>query len=153
MEEHQFFDICECPDCLADDYEEIPHRKKKSIKQRYDEGDSSVGTLGEPSGKFDYLVYYSCPKKKPDYSSIPPSPCTPKQKRWRPKLSPVPSIAMYRPANNYDANFPSLEDQNLNQTRTIYQVKNPTSTDAKGRPKVLSNAEAVLNWQSENVVS
>ena len=42
-------------------------RKKsfqQSLKERYEAGDPEVDLLGEPSGKFDYYVFYPGPKNR-----------------------------------------------------------------------------------------
>lgn len=141
------WDICECPDCLNDTNEESKPRRRKGkwIKQRYDEGDSSVGTREEPTKKYDYLVYYS--------SKLPLSPCKPQGIQPKPKLDVIPSMAMHRPFSNYDADFPPLEKSIVNQTKFVYQIKNPTRVNAEGRPRLVSHAEAILNWQSESAIS
>jgi hypothetical protein len=42
-----------------------PKQKRKSsgqkLKVRYNQGDHTIDTLGQPSGKFDYLVNYTPP--------------------------------------------------------------------------------------------
>ena len=43
--------------------------KKLSLKERFKNGDSQVGLLGEPSGKFDYYVLYSRKKELKHYFS------------------------------------------------------------------------------------
>lgn len=75
--------------------------KKKSIKQRYDEGDPFVGLLAEPLGRFDYLVNYSAPKRQPDFTPIPPMPYKPiKLNTDFASTSPsIVSIAMYSQSN------------------------------------------------------
>ncbi|KAG5222187.1 movement protein [Salix suchowensis] len=78
---HNFWDICHCDSCSNEamtDEDDTPRHKRKSsgkkLKSRYINGDRTVDTLGQPSGKFDYLVKYT-----------PPSWATPEQ---------VPTVAM-----------------------------------------------------------
>ena len=63
---------------------------------------------------------------------------------------------MFNPSSSgYNEDFPSLEDFENTQQRTkhVWKVKTPTATDAQGQPKLVSPAEATLNWQSENDVA
>ncbi|KAL5545043.1 hypothetical protein UlMin_008827 [Ulmus minor] len=60
---HCYWDVCNCKKCLAsqtDDTEDLKPRKKKSfgriLKERWEKGHKEVLPLGQPSGKFDYLV-------------------------------------------------------------------------------------------------
>uniref|UniRef100_A0A6N2MSN9 Uncharacterized protein n=1 Tax=Salix viminalis TaxID=40686 RepID=A0A6N2MSN9_SALVM len=123
-------------DAMADK-DDIPRHKRKSsgkkLKSRYINGDRTVDTLGQPSGKFDYLVKYT-----------PPSWATPEQ---------VPTVSMYQPTRPYDDDFPALQEQVKDKVRTLPQVQNPQGVDAEGRPKQVTQAEAVLNWQSQNAIA
>ena len=38
-----------------------PTSTKRKLKRRLEKGDKSVGLLGQPSGKFDYIVNYTVP--------------------------------------------------------------------------------------------
>ncbi|KAJ0027306.1 hypothetical protein Pint_35958 [Pistacia integerrima] len=75
---HKYFDLCDCDACHEDAEYDLPRRKKKSkknnsckeFKDRFDKGDPSVGSLGQPSGKYDYLVSYGAPPETP-YPSQP----------------------------------------------------------------------------------
>jgi len=72
-----------------------PKQKRKSfgkkLKDRYNQGDRTVDTSGQPSRKFDYLVKYT-----------PPS--------WAP-LEQVPIVSIYQPTRPYDDDFPALQEQ------------------------------------------
>ena len=112
------------------------HKRKSSgqkLKVRYNHGDRTIDTLGQPSGKFDYLVQYT-----------PPSWESPEQ---------VPTVSMYQPTNSYDDDFPTLQEQVKDRVRTLPQVHNPQGVDADGRPKQVTQAEDVLNWQSQNAIA
>ncbi|KAJ0096058.1 hypothetical protein Patl1_15629 [Pistacia atlantica] len=68
---HKYWDLCDCDECYYDSIRDENHsrrpKKKKSrsscstFKRRYDQGDPHVGPLGQPSGKYDYLVSYGAP--------------------------------------------------------------------------------------------
>jgi hypothetical protein len=60
---------------------------------------------------------------------------------------------MYQPTKSYDDDFPALQEQVKDQVRTLPQVHNPQGVDADGRPKQVTQAEAVLNWQSQNAIA
>lgn len=60
---------------------------------------------------------------------------------------------MYKPLASYDTDFPLLEERTVNQTRSMYQVKNPVGIDIEGRPKTITQGEVVLNWQFENALA
>ena len=93
---HVFWDTCHCDSCCNEaitDEDDTPRHKRKSLgkklKSRYNHGDNTIDTLGQPSGKFDYLVKYT-----------PPS--------WAsPEL--VPIVYMYQPTRPYDDDFPALQ--------------------------------------------
>ena len=89
--------------------------------------------MGQPSGKFDYLVKYT-----------PPSWGSPEQ---------VPTVSMYQPTKSYDDDFPALQEQVKDRVQTLPQVHNPLGVDVDGRPKQVTQAEAVLNWQSQNAIA
>ena len=62
---HIWWDICDCNECKEesfDDDDQPRRRKKKSLqqnlKERYEASDPKVDLLREPSGKFDYYVFY-----------------------------------------------------------------------------------------------
>ena len=62
---HKWWDICDCDECKEesfDDDDQPRRRKKKSLqqnlKERYEASDPKVDLLREPSGKFDYYVFY-----------------------------------------------------------------------------------------------
>jgi len=66
QDSHVFWDICNCESCCNEDLEpDSPKQKQKSsgqkLKVRYNQGDHTIDTLGQPSGKFDYLVNYTPP--------------------------------------------------------------------------------------------
>lgn len=65
---NNYWDIFSYPNYLDPDDEDDRSssrrkNKRKSIKQRYDEGNPTVGPLREPLGKFEYLVNYTAPKR------------------------------------------------------------------------------------------
>ncbi|KAJ6855345.1 hypothetical protein NC651_040109 [Populus alba x Populus x berolinensis] len=93
QDNHVFWDICSCESCCNEDLEaDFPKHKRKSsgqkLKVRYNHGDRTIDTLGQPFSKFDYLVKYT-----------PPS--------WEPPEQ-VPTFSMYQPTNSYDDDFPAL---------------------------------------------
>jgi hypothetical protein len=114
-----------------------PKQKRKSsgkkLKARYNQGDRTIDILGQPSGKFNYLVKYT-----------PPS--------WA-SLEHVPTISMYQPIRPYDDDFPALQEQVKDRVRTLPQVHNPQGVDVDGRPKHVTQAEAVLHWQGQNAIA
>jgi hypothetical protein len=60
---------------------------------------------------------------------------------------------MYQPTQSYDDDFPALQEQVKDRVWTLPQVHNPQGVDADGRPKQVTQAEAVLNWQSQNAIA
>ena len=61
----------------------------------------------------------------------------------------LPEIFMYQPVT-YDKEFPPLVLKvDTNYTSQPF-IKNPTTVDVKGRPKRVTPAKAVLNWQTIN---
>ncbi|KAF4369790.1 hypothetical protein G4B88_022175 [Cannabis sativa] len=59
---HIYWNICNCSDCTtSNDQEEAPKKKSdgKKLKENWENGQKDIGPLGEPLGKFDYLVKYS----------------------------------------------------------------------------------------------
>ncbi|GFS40083.1 hypothetical protein Acr_00g0066630 [Actinidia rufa] len=106
-EGHNWWDVCDCDDCFQSQQEaeygidperecepkpreKCPEKKERSkskkkqytyreMKELYDKGDPSVGLLGEPTGKFDFLVWYGKPSTpvtpavmpKPSWSDTP----------------------------------------------------------------------------------
>ncbi|KAJ7000906.1 hypothetical protein NC653_011381 [Populus alba x Populus x berolinensis] len=137
QDSHVFWDICNCESCCNEDLEaDSPKQKKTSsgqkLKVRYNQGDQTIDTLGQPSSKFDYFVKYT-----------PPSWASPEQ---------VPTVSMYQPTKPYDDDFPALQEQVKDRVRTLPQVHNPQGVDADGRQQV-TQAKAVLNWQSQNAIT
>ncbi|KAK9032917.1 hypothetical protein V6N11_017959 [Hibiscus sabdariffa] len=187
---------CSCEQCVEEDFvQEIeggyhtsynPHRKKKNKKknsihsqlyQRWKNGDSTVGPLGEDNGKFVFLVDYGPRRKEeitvpdavpqtlpPSDSSSPPSykkkkpvrpvqPCYKKIQRWI-KKNPIiqkevsQSICMFTPAgSSYNKDFPLLEEFTEKEFRHIPKI--PTQLHGEK----ISAAEATLNWQTENALA
>ncbi|KAG5234177.1 zinc finger, CCHC-type, viral movement protein [Salix suchowensis] len=74
---------------------------------------------------------------------------TPRHKR----KSSVPTVSMYQPTRPYDDDFPALQEQVKDKVRTLPQIQDPQGVDAEGRPKQVTQAEAVLNWQSQNAIA
>ncbi|KAJ0096051.1 hypothetical protein Patl1_15627 [Pistacia atlantica] len=117
-----------------------------TFKRRHDQGDPHVGPLGQPSGKYDYLV--SCPRC--------PS--------LRPKTISTMSLqllhvqciqaALVQPLLQAPSpeDFPPLTPFTENASHT-WKIKNPTTVDPTGAPSKLSPSESVLNWQSQNAVA
>jgi hypothetical protein len=60
---------------------------------------------------------------------------------------------MYQPTRPYDDDFPVLQEQVKDRACTLPQVHNPQGVNADGRPKQVTQAEAVLNWQSQNAIA
>jgi hypothetical protein len=96
--------------------DDSPKQKRKSsgkkLKAKYSQGDRTVDILGQPSGKFDYLIKYT-----------PPSWASPEH---------VLTISMYQPTRPYDDEFPALQEQVKDRVRTLPQVHNPQGVDADG---------------------
>ena len=61
---YKYWDVCDCPDCTKTPDDEEPKKSSpgKKLKQRLAKGDKQIGLLGQPSGKFDYIVKYSPPE-------------------------------------------------------------------------------------------
>lgn len=141
-----------------EDEDDRPSRRKnekKSIKQRYDEEDPTVSPLGETSSRFDYLVNYSTSQRHSKFTLVPLSLCKPIKPDINFALaSPtLPVIAMYKPPTSYESEFFPLKERTINQTRFMYQAKNPVGIDAKGRLNTITQGEAILNWQSKNALA
>ncbi|KAJ6927545.1 hypothetical protein NC651_011556 [Populus alba x Populus x berolinensis] len=84
LDSHVFLNICNYDSCCNLDMDNSsPRQKRKSLgkklKDMYNQGDRIVDALGQPFGKFNYLVKYT-----------PPSWATPK---------PVPTVFMYQPTS------------------------------------------------------
>ena len=134
---HCYWDVCNCKKCLAsqtDDTENLKPRKKKSsgriLKERWEKGHKEVAPLGQPLGKFDYLVKYSPPPKAEPVipigledqqpPAIPPVlPSYKKAMKWlkvrgelvpspSPVPVPIPQICMFSFVSSYDEEFPEL---------------------------------------------
>ncbi|GMN75331.1 hypothetical protein TIFTF001_056834 [Ficus carica] len=152
---HCFWDVCFCPDCIKDGYsmDDQPDRPRKissgkKLKKKYQDGDKHVGTLGQPSEKFDFLVRYSPPPRTdgpiiptgwnedtddhPRSSPQPPSP--PQAPPMTPPVA-LPQICMMSPAN-YEEDFPPLQPATTSDGIETRQ------------PKVL-NSRTVLVWWLE----
>ncbi|OWM83902.1 hypothetical protein CDL15_Pgr004333 [Punica granatum] len=56
---------------------------------------------------------------------------------------------------NYEEQFPQLGNFTDGEGRHThaFKVPNPTDRDERGNPESVTTGEAILNWQSENVVS
>ena len=157
-----------------------PRKKKSSgriLKERWEKGHKEVAPLGQPSGKFDYLVKYSPPPKAEPViptgwddqrppETPPVLPCYKKAMKWlkdhdepfpspSPASVPVPQFYMFSSVSNYDEEFPELTSFADKTGTTSHQPKvpNPTTREADGSTKKVSPAEAVLNWQTENMVA
>ncbi|KAF4402876.1 hypothetical protein G4B88_010328 [Cannabis sativa] len=59
---HKYWDVCNCKSCLKDDEPSPRPTPGKRLKKKLEKGDKTIGLLGQPSGKFDYIVKYSAPK-------------------------------------------------------------------------------------------
>jgi hypothetical protein len=110
QDSHVFWDTCNCDSCRNPDMDNnSPKQKKKSLgkklKDRYNQRDRTVDTLGQPFGKFNYLVKYT-----------PPSWTTPE---------PVSTVFIYQPTSSYADDFPALQEQVKDRVRTLPQVHNP----------------------------
>ncbi|GMN21490.1 hypothetical protein TIFTF001_047286 [Ficus carica] len=193
---HCYWDVCFCPACINDhSNDDHPDRPKKlssgkKLKKRHQDGDKQVGTLGQPSGKFDFLVTYSPPprtdgpiiptgwEEDPDdhpRSSSPPSPlevppvlpCYKQAQKYlrrtgQQPITPIqmtppmalPQICIMSPAN-YEEDFPPLQPATTNDGIETRQPKvlNSRTVEPDGTVKRVALAEAVLNWQSENLIA
>ncbi|KAK9011314.1 hypothetical protein V6N11_044166 [Hibiscus sabdariffa] len=189
---------CSCEQCVEEDFvQEIeggyhtsynPHKKKKKKKknsihsqlyQRWKNGDTTVGPLGEDNGKFVFLVDYGPRRKEespvpdvvpqrlpPPDSSPPPSykkekpvqPCYKKIQRWIKKnlviQEEVPetntqSICMFTPAGS-SYNKDFPPLEEFTEKEFRHIPKIPTQLYGE---KKISAAEATLNWQTENALA
>nr|AHN13809.1 movement protein [Aristotelia chilensis virus 1] len=172
---HKYFDTCDCSSCYStcSEYDDLPKKtsSQKELKQRFENGDSLVGLLGEPSGKFDYYVNYGTPpkeKKTITQPCNPPKKYQPPQNKSQPSLIPyykkalkhfsLPSppefipqeVAMFQPLTSEE--FPPLEpfDDPQKHFHHKWKVSAPTTREPNGSTRAISQAEAVLNWQSQN---
>ncbi|PON52751.1 hypothetical protein PanWU01x14_207120, partial [Parasponia andersonii] len=154
-----------------------PQTKKTGhiLKEQLEARSEKVGLLRQPSGKFDYIVKYSCPQNIQQEPPLPPSgwddhnqedkspqhilPCYKKMAKWIIKeqkyeqpSSPTQSILMM---SSYDKDFPPLGSFNDQTGTTTHQPKvlNPTTRDPDGTTKKISPAKTVLNWQTENMIA
>ncbi|GMN49672.1 hypothetical protein TIFTF001_018844 [Ficus carica] len=193
---HCYWDVCFCSACINDhNNDDQPDRPKKissgkKLKKRHQDGDKQVGTLGQPSGKFDFLVTYSSlprtdgpiipigweehpddhpkspsPPSPPEIPSVLPcykqaqkylrrtgqQPITPMQ--MTPPMT-LPQICMMSPVN-YEEDFPPLQPATTNDGIEIRQPKvlNSRTVEPDGTFKRVASVEAVLNWQSENLIA
>ena len=87
-------------------------------------------------------------------------PCYKKAIKWlkvrgEPILVPIPQICMFSSVSSYDEEFPELISFADKTRTTSHQPKvlNPTTRGADGSTKKVSPAEAILNWQTENMVA
>ncbi|GMN43201.1 hypothetical protein TIFTF001_012402 [Ficus carica] len=164
---HCYWDVCFCPACIndhsTDDQPDQPKKisSGKKLKKRYQNGDKQIGTLGQPSGKFDFLVTYS-PPPRTDGQIIPTgweedTDDHPRSSPSPPKMTPsvaLPQICMMSPAN-YEEEFPPLQPATTNDGIETRQPKvlNSRTVEPDGTFKRVAPAEAVLNWQSENLIA
>ena len=133
---HTWWDICDCDECKEEsiDDDDQPRRRKKkslqqSLKERYEAGDPEVDLLGEPSGKFDYYVFYPRTKKQKPQSS--PPPCKELKPKQDPNHEPKPLLIPY-----YQNILPQLHIYHpppFTQTQTqnplpYYTIDSPSSS-------------------------
>lgn len=66
VDRHCYWDVYNCKVCITSQMDDTKHpkpRKKKSfgkiLKEKWKKGHKEVALLGQPSGKFNYLVKYS----------------------------------------------------------------------------------------------
>ncbi|PON42240.1 Viral movement protein [Parasponia andersonii] len=62
---HCYWNVCNCQMCASGDWQEAKPQTKKTgriLKEQLEAKSEKVGLLGQPSGKFDYIVKYSCPQ-------------------------------------------------------------------------------------------
>ncbi|KAJ9550757.1 hypothetical protein OSB04_014802 [Centaurea solstitialis] len=155
---HFQYDICDCHDCLEEAYkieyeEDIPKKKRsqQKLKERYESGDSTIGLLGEPSGKFDYYVRYGdapVPTSKASFD-LPPDLLKNQPQGECHVITPSPST------QEYEDEFPPLSSFEITQQRTKHdwKIKTPTTIGPTGQPTQIGPAKCTLNWQSENAVA
>ncbi|GMN57095.1 hypothetical protein TIFTF001_026195 [Ficus carica] len=171
-----------------------PHYANRSqtgrkLKQQCEDGYKHVGTLGQPLGKFDFLVKYSAPPRTTgpiiptrwddgldDLPREPPTPPSPPiippvlpcykqaqkylQKQGQQLLSPcnpvsqmvLPQVHMMSPAASYEEEFPPLRAITKDGSTQQPKMLNPRTVEPDGTIKKISPAEAVMNWQSENLI-
>uniref|UniRef100_A0A803PTZ0 Uncharacterized protein n=1 Tax=Cannabis sativa TaxID=3483 RepID=A0A803PTZ0_CANSA len=156
---HIYWDICNCSNCTtSNEQEEAPKKKSagKKLKENWESGQKDIGPLGEPLGKFDYLVKYSF--KPIIHEDIQPTgweceddehklllPC------YKPKKS-KPNLFMLKGIND---KFP-LPCSFMDETGKIThqpKVLNPNIREADGTLKKITPAEVVLNWQMESMLA
>ncbi|GKD40284.1 hypothetical protein Tco_1260491 [Tanacetum coccineum] len=151
----------------------------QKLKRRYEKGDPIVGLLGEPSGKFDYYVLY--PKAKPSQPPSPPHKTPPSPHKTPPTITspPPPKLSPYNQkalsilhqdspvfpitkdpscsySQEYEKEFLALTAfEHLDScTKHDWKIKkNPTTIGPTGHANTISPVEAILNWQSENVIA
>ncbi|KAK8971827.1 hypothetical protein V6N11_075654 [Hibiscus sabdariffa] len=166
-----------------------PHRKKKNKKknsihsqlyQRWKNGDSTVGPLGEDNGKFVFLVDYGPRKKEeipdPDAvpqtlprsdSSPPPSykkkpvqpvqPCYKKIQKWIKKNPVIQKEVSHTHTQSICMFTPTGSSYNKDFPPLEEFIENefrhiPKIPTQLHREKI-STAEATLNWQTENALA
>ncbi|KAL5980192.1 hypothetical protein ACLOJK_036659 [Asimina triloba] len=129
---HKWYDIdYECQGCLDSIFEDEQPKKarrniNKELQHRYEEGDPTVGLLGEHSGRFDYYVLYPQSRK--------PSP---------------PPQACHLISEDYEEDFPPLTAYQDMATRTSYRQTIPNPSPQKSA----TPAEACLNWSNTNAAA
>lgn len=170
---HKFWDPeCACAACLFPDRDSLVQalaktKRKKNKKSdplfsAYLAGDPSVAPLGEPSGKYDYLVKYSTPdwRRNEPYLEVPPPEDrhiddTPWDIDPAPVFStptaPSSSVLMYY---HKDEDFPPLTPFVKWSSRHAPKVQNAQPEILlSGQTRPVSAAEEVLNWQTENALA
>ncbi|GMN64947.1 hypothetical protein TIFTF001_034014 [Ficus carica] len=159
---HCFWDVCFCPACINDhSNDDQPDRPKKtsSGKKR---SNNPTGWEGDTDDHPRSLPPPQSPPKVP-----PVLPCYKQAQKYlrrtgQPPITPMqisppvalPQICMMSPAN-YEEDFPPLQPATTNDGIETRQPKvlNSRTVETDGTFKRVAPAEAVLNWQSENLIA
>ncbi|GMN19077.1 hypothetical protein TIFTF001_049887 [Ficus carica] len=162
-----------CSGCIKDSQEDdfpiYPKKisSEKKLKQQLRDGHKHVGTLGQPSGKFDYIVKYSPPLRidepivptgwndgPDDHLRRSPPPLSPPVS---PPLLPFPQMVLPQihmtSLVTYEEKFPSPQTTTKDGSTQQPKVLNLRTVEPDGTTKKLSPAKAVLNWQLENLIT
>lgn len=57
---------------------------------------------------------------------------------------------MFKPLASYDTKFPPFEEITVDQMRMMHKVQNHIGINVEGCSKIVTQGEAMINWQSEN---
>ncbi|XP_059277513.1 uncharacterized protein LOC132031535 [Lycium ferocissimum] len=143
--------------CLDDEIEWDEHhtRRAKSKKKggnserefrtRYEEGDSSIGSLSRP-GKYEFLVSY----KPQNWPPLPNQNLH--HKPSNPNIS-KPEIFMMNPSSSsHTPEFPSQQPFEKDGASHAPKIPRQNVVLPTGEKPLTSEVEATINWQSENAI-